>query len=307
MKTIDAPGFGSLPLTLRQLQYVVAVADTLSFRKAALLCHVSQPALSTQLAAAESALGMAVFERTSRSVQVTALGGEVVARARAVLLGVDELLAFAAQQSDPFARTLKVGVIPTIAPYLLASLTPRITALYPRLVIHWVEDKTERLVTDVEQGVLDGALVALEADLRDLESVPFMNDPFVLACAHEHPLASRHAPVVIDDLTGLDLLLLDEGHCLRDQVVSFCRPRSARELPFRATSLATLIPMVAQGKHATLLPSIAIDVENRRGDLTIRPIEDGRLMRTLGFIFRKTSISRVVFDELVRSLVGPRA
>lgn len=289
---------GALPLSLRQLQYVVAVADAGSFRAAARACAVSQPALSMQLAELESALGVRIFERTSRSVRVSAAGAPIVDRARRVLREVDELQETARAAHDPFARTLTLGVIPTIAPYLLASLAPRVARAHPRLDVRFSEDKTARLVAAVEEGTLDGALLALEADLGGLAAIPIAEDSFVFACAPSHPLATRTESINVDDVSATELLLLDEGHCLRDQIVSFCRPRRASELPFRATSLSTLVPMVASGGRATLLPAIAVDVENRRGDLVVRAIFGGRLVRTLGIVHRKESASRDVLAAI---------
>jgi len=289
---------GALPLSLRQLQYVVAVADAGSFRAAARACAVSQPALSMQLAELESALGVRIFERTSRSVRVSSAGAPLVERARRVLREVGELQETARAAHDPFARALTLGVIPTIAPYVLSSLAPRVARAHPRLDLRFVEDKTARLVAAVHTGEQDGAIVALEASLGGLAAIPIAEDPFVFACAPSHPLATRAAPITVDDVSATELLLLDEGHCLRDQIVSFCQPRRASELPFRATSLSTLVPMVASGGRATLLPAISVDVENRRGDLVVRDVEGGRLVRTLGIVHRTETASRVVFERI---------
>jgi LysR family hydrogen peroxide-inducible transcriptional activator len=292
------PEYAPLPVTLRQLQYVLAVAETGSFHGAAARCHVSQPGLSTQVKALEEALGVTVFERAPRAVRVTAEGERVLERARRLLDEAVALAEDARQCRDPFARALSVGVIPTVAPYVLTRVTPALRAAHPALRVRWVEDKTSALVRDIAAGVLDGALLALEAELPGMATAEVTRDPFVLACAPSHPLARRRAKVTLDDVRGLDLLLLDEGHCLRDQVLSLCHARRAEELPFRATSLATLVQMVAAGDAATLLPRVAVEVENRASQLVLRPVEGGTLGRTLGFAWRRGAPVGAVFEAL---------
>jgi DNA-binding transcriptional LysR family regulator len=205
------PEYAPLPVTLRQLQYVLAVAETGSFHGAAARCHVSQPGLSTQVKALEEALGVTVFERAPRAVRVTAEGERVLERARRLLDEAVALAEDARQCRDPFARALSVGVIPTVAPYVLTRVTPALRAAHPALRVRWVEDKTSALVRDIAAGVLDGALLALEAELPGMATAEVTRDPFVLACAPSHPLARRRAKVTLDDVRGLDLLLLDEG------------------------------------------------------------------------------------------------
>ena len=175
-------------------------------------------------------------------------------RARGLLREADDLLAAATRAVDPLAGTLQIGVIPTIAPYLLPRLTPRLRLAFPGLTVLWVEDKTSSVVRGVADGTLDAALLALEADLGDLEAEPLGRDPFVLVAHPEHPLACRPGLASPGELAGADVLLLDDGHCFRDQALSFCARADARELGFRATSLSTLAQMVAGGAGVTLLP-----------------------------------------------------
>lgn len=290
--------YAPLPVTLRQLQYVLAIAETGSFHGAAARCHVSQPGLSAQVKALEEALGVTVFERATRAVRVTAEGERVLERARRLLREAVALAEDARQCRDPFARSLSVGVIPTVAPYVLTRVTPAVLAAHPALRVRWVEDKTAALVRDIAAGALDGALLALEAELPGMATAEVTRDPFVLACAPTHPLARRRAKVTLDDVRALDLLLLDEGHCLREQVLSLCHARRAEELPFRATSLATLVQMVAAGAAATLLPRVAVEVENRASQLVLRPVEGGTLGRTLGFAWRRGAPVGAVFEAL---------
>ena len=210
------------PFTLRQLQYAVAVSEELSFRKAAERCAVSQPALSTQLAALEDALGVRLFERDRRHVIPTAAGRDLVLRARSILVSADELLGAAASLGDPLAGTVTVGVIPTLAPYLLPAVAPAIHRRLPRLEVLWLEEKTGELVDRLQGGAIDGALLALEADLGGAETVRIADDPFVLAAPPGSPLASG-GEAKVAELRNAPVLLLEEGHCLRDQTMELCR------------------------------------------------------------------------------------
>jgi len=279
----------ALPVTLRQLQYAVAVADARSFRRAAEACHVAQPSLSAQIAELESALGVRLFERDRRRVLLTPAGEALVERARRVLLDVGDMLQAARGHSDPLAGTLRIGVIPTVGPYLLPEIDPALRAAFPRLQLVWVEDKTESLVQQVQRGQLDAALLALEADLGDLEHAAIGRDHFLLAAAAEHPLAHARGAVRLRDLRGQHVLLLEEGHCLRDQTLDLCTTAGADELGFRATSLSTLPQMAAAGSAVTLLPEIALDLENRRGAFTIRPFEEPAPYRTIVLAWRRRS------------------
>jgi LysR family hydrogen peroxide-inducible transcriptional activator len=275
--------------TTRQLQYAIAVADARSFRKAAVLCGVSQPSLSAQLAQLEAALGVRLFERDRRRVLPTQAAEELIARARRLLVETDDLADAARRLGDPRSARLRLGVIPTISPYLLPRIVPALRRALPEVIIRWTEDKTESLVKAVGEGALDGALLALEADLGDLARQPIARDPFVLAAPLSHPLARRRGPAELKDLRGADLLLLDDGHCLRDQALAVCAHARTHELDFRATSLSTLAQMVAAGAGVTLLPRLAVAAESRHAALAIRPLRDARAFRTLGLCWRPTS------------------
>ena len=220
------------PFTTRQLQYAVAVANARSFRKAAALCGVSQPSLSAQLAQLEAALGVRLFERDRRRVLPTPAGEEVVARARRLLAETDNLADAARRLGDPRTARLRLGVIPTISPYLLPRIVPALRRAQPGLVVRWTEEKTDVLVRAVEEGALEGALLALEADLGDLAREPVGRDPFVLATARAHPLGRRTSPAEMSELRGSDVLLLDDGHCLRDQALAVCAHARTHELDF---------------------------------------------------------------------------
>jgi LysR family hydrogen peroxide-inducible transcriptional activator len=279
----------SHPFSLRQLQYAVAVGELLSFRRAAERCGVSQPSLSAQLALLEQALGSRLFERDRRRVLLTSTGQALVERARTVLREVDDLLELAQRARDPLAGTLRLGVIPTLAPYLVPRLRPALRRAYPRLGVLWVEDKTDVLVGKLEQGELAGALLALEADLGDVEREVIGYDPFLLATARGHPLGVAPGTARPADLRDESVLLLDEGHCLREQTLALCSGAKAQELEFRATSLPTLVQMVADGAGVTLLPALAVPTEARRAQLSLRRFAEPQPGRTLGLVWRRRS------------------
>jgi len=290
------------PFTLRQLQYVVAVADRLSFRKAAERCHVSQPSLSAQLSQLEQALGVRLFERDRRRVLLTPAGAELVERARRLLVDADQLVDAAKRAGDALAGTLRIGVIPTIAPYLLPGITPAVRKQYPLLTLRWTEDKTETLVRSLDAGTLDAAVLALEARVGDVELEVIADDPFVLVTAADHPLGAKRGPVSAAEVKGANVLLLDEGHCFREQALSFCETARAHELEFRATSLPTLVQMVAGGAGVTLLPSLALSTELPRSDLRVRPFANPAPHRTIVLVWRKHSPLAPALRELAGTL-----
>lgn len=290
------------PFTLRQLQYIVAVADLRSFRGAAERCHVSQPSLSAQVAQCEDLLGVRIFERTRRRVEPTAAGEALVARMREVLLLADDLVDAARGLADPLVGVVRVGAIPTVAPYLLPEIAPALRAALPGLELRWVEDKTASLVSQIARGELDAAIVALEAELGDLEHAVLGVDPFVFAAAPGHPLAKRRGKVRLDELDDEPVLLLDDGHCFRDQAIAACGATALREASYRATSLQTLVQMAAQGHAVTLLPCLAVPLENRRGDLKIRAIGPKAPSRTLALVWRRGSSRRATFEAVAETI-----
>jgi LysR family hydrogen peroxide-inducible transcriptional activator len=287
------------PASLRQLQYAVAVADTRSFRRAAERCGVSQPSLSAQLSQLEGALGVRLFERDRRRVLLTPAGEGLIERARRVLVDADDLVDAARRLGDPLAGTLAIGVIPTVSPYLLPAAAPA----HPRLTVRWVEDKTEILARDLHAGRLDAALLALEADLGGpLQREVIGRDRFLLAAPRSHPLAKGARPARLDELRGARLLLLDDGHCLRDQALAICASARTEELAFRATSLPTLAQMVSAGAGVTLLPHMAVATESRGADLAVRPLADERAFRTLALVWRPSSPLGPALRKLAASI-----
>lgn len=295
------------PVSLRQLQYVVAVAELCSFRRAAERCRVAQPSLSAQVAAAEDALGVQLFERDSHGVRVTLAGEALVVRARRVLREADDLVDASRRLQDPLAGTLRVGVIPTVAPYLLPEIVPALHAAFPRLTLAWVEDKTEVLLRRVEDGTLDAALLAVVPELGDLVQVPVRTDPFVLAMPKSHPLAKGRGAVDADALAGLHVLLLDDGHCFRTQALAVCTAARAEEDELRATSLPTLAQMVSTGAGVTLLPQMSVETEARRAKLVTRALRDPAPSRTIALAWRHTSAVAAALGEVAKVIASDGA
>ena len=277
------------PFTLRQAQYAVAVADLRSFRRAAELCRVSQPALSSQLAGLEEGIGARLFERDRRRVLPTPAGAEIVDRLRRLLVEADDLVDAARPLADPMTGALRLGILPTIAPYLLPDAVRGLRKGFPRLSLRWVEDRTAALVSALRAGDLDGAVVALESDVGGLEHAEIGRDEFVLAVPRGHVLSRSLGPVRAAELDGEPVLLLADGHCFRDQALAFCSRAGADELGFRATSLSTLAQMAAGGAGVTLLPRLSVPIENRRGALVVRPFAPPAPARTLALVWRPRS------------------
>ena len=290
------------PVTLRQLQYIVAVAERASFRRAAEACRVSQPSLSAQIAQVEAALGVQLFERDRRKVTLTQAGKSVVQRARGLLVAADELCEDARTLGDPFAGTRRIGVIPTIGPYLLPEVAPVLRSRYPRLSFVWTEEKTAALLERLAAAEIDGAIVAIGAETADLPHVILGKDAFLFAASPAHPLSKSKRPVKPDDLEGEQVLLLDDGHCFRDQALAYCSRAGAIEGEYRATSLATLVQMAAGGAGVTLLPALALGVENRRKELHLRPFAPRAPARTIALVWRKQSAVAVTLRPLGETL-----
>ncbi len=279
----------SHPFSLRQIQYAVAVADELGFSKAAERCHVSQPSLSAQVAALEGALGTRLFERDRRKVLLTTAGEQIVDRARVVLREIDDLVDLAQRASDPLAGTIRLGVIPTISPYLVPSIRPALRRAYPKLGLLWVEDKTSVLVSKLGAGELDGVLLAVEAEIGDVQREIIGYDPFVLAAPAGPPLQAKKNPRHTPRPPNENVLLLDDGHCFRDQALAVCSNAKAQEMEFRATSLPTLAQMVADGAGVTLLPQLAVATEAKRAQLAVRPFAEPVPGRTIALVWRRRS------------------
>lgn len=290
----------TIPYSLRQLQYLVAVADLGGFRKAAEACGVSQPSLSAQVAQLEQAIGVQVFERGPRGARVTAAGALIVDRARQVFLAARDLEDTARQQGDPFHGTLRLGVIPTVCPYLLPEVAGPLKTRLPNLRLIWSEEKTGPLLGQIDDAALDGAIVALDDRIAHLDHASLGDDPFVLAAAPGHALMKHHGPASTDVLDGATVFLLDDGHCFRDQALAFCGAKGARAADLNATGLSTLVQMVGGGNGVTLLPRLAVAVENRRGQLAVRPFKSPAPMRKIVMVWRKGTAMKQPLDAIAK-------
>jgi len=273
-------------ITFTELRYIVAVADTGHFGRAAERCHVSQPTLSTQVKKLEETLGVRLFERAARRVRLTAAGERIVARARVVLDEIRVIGDLARDQHEPLTGVLRLGVIPTLGPYLLPWLVPPLRRAFPRLRLALREAMTATLLDELMLHQLDAALVALPAAAPGLVAEPLFDEPFRVLAPPGHRLAKR-ARVREEDLRGERLLLLTEGHCLREQALALCGDGGAADSEFRATSLETLRHLVAAGMGCTLLPVLAL-TSLGEGRVVARPFRAPSPSRRIGIVWRRS-------------------
>ena len=277
-------------LNLKDLKYLVAIADTGHFGKAAERCHVSQPTLSAQLKKLEQYLGVQLVERQPHHAQLTAVGREVVDRSRRLLSQSDEIVALARANADPLAGRLRIALIPTIGPYLLPRVTQKVRKALPKLRLMLYEQQTEILLTALRNGDIDLGILALPIPDENLRTRVLYEENFVLAVPEDHPLAKR-SRVKVEDLDQQTVLLLEDGHCLRDQALEVCHRVQVHEAEnFRATSLETLRQMVVAGLGVTLLPQLAVEPPfgAQRGMATI-PFVNPQPRRVVGAVWRKTT------------------
>ena len=274
-------------LTLKQLRYFEALARHGHFGRAADACAISQPALSMQIRELEETLGTTLFERAARQVRLTSFGEEFAIRARETLRSVEELEDLARASRDRLIGRLRIGVIPTIAPYLLPAIISDLTRVHEGLDIHVRETMTSRLVQELLEGRLDTAIVALPVSEPTLSEVALFTENFVLV----RPGGDAGKPVPDQEmLRHMRLLLLEEGHCFRDQALSFCNLQSTRPRELLdGSSLSTLVQMVSAGIGVTLIPEMAVPLETRSSSVSIARFKPPRPSRTIGMIWRKTS------------------
>lgn len=292
-------------ITLRQLRYLASLARYRHFGRAADDCAVTQPALSMQIREFERELGVELIERRPNDIALTETGLEVAARAEHILASVRDLVDFA-RHRDPLSGSLKLGIIPTLAPYLLPRVLPPLQLHYPALALEIRESQTSTLVDELVTGRLDAAMLALPVEGADLDTVALFNDAFLLAVPANDPL---HGPITPDDVDRRRLILLEEGHCLRDQALAFCG-MARRDLPagLGATSLTTVMQMVANGFGVTLVPQIAADTELRDRRVRVLRFAAPAPGRTIGLAWRRTSPRRADFEALgglVQDLIVP--
>lgn len=290
-------------MNLRDLKYLVALADTRHFGKAAERCFVSQPTLSAQIRKLEDYLGVSLVERQPRNVALTAAGEQVVERARRVIRDTDDIIELAQLSRDPLAGKLRIGLIPTIGPYLLPRVMLKLRKALPKLQVLLYEYQTRVLLQKLRAGELDMGVLALPVDEDGFETRELYREPFLVAMPAEHRFA-RQATVKLAELGGEKLLLLEDGHCLRDQALEVCSLLAVEEATdFRATSLETLRQMVASGLGITLLPQLAAEGPFAAGKtLVTKPFNAPPPGRTVGTVWRKSS-TRVPAIEAVNAVL----
>lgn len=298
-------------ITLRQLRYFQALARTGHFGQAARLCAVSQPALSMQIRDLEAELGLALVERRPGGAALTPAGAEIAARAGEILNLVQGLGDLAEARTQVLSGGLSFGVIPTIAPYLLPATLAQLNQHYPALDLRIRETHTETLVAELLAGTLDLLLLALPIDHAEIETLPLFDDPFLLAAPQIEPQAAQSPPRILspeDLLSESRVLLLEEGHCFRDQALDVCTRHHNGEIDtLGATSLATIVRMVANGMGVTLLPQISVETESRGLDLRLLPFPDPAPSRSIGLAWRRSSPRRRDFEavgQMIQNAVG---
>lgn len=284
-------------ITLRQLRYLASLARHRHFGRAAEDCAVTQPALSMQLKQLEQEIGTDLVERRPGEVALTETGHEVAARAEHILAATRDLVDFA-RHRDLLSGHLKLGIIPTLAPYVLPRVLPRLQATYPRLRLEVRETQTRMLLDELARGELDCVMLALPVESADADTLDLFEDPFLLAVPADDPLPARRR-VTVDDVDQGRLILLEEGHCLRDQALAFCAaPRRDAPAGLGATSLATVMQMVANGYGVTLVPEVAVDVEVRDPRIKLLRFTPPEPVRTVGLAWRRTSPRKQDFAAL---------
>ncbi|WP_371170861.1 hydrogen peroxide-inducible genes activator [Aliiroseovarius sp. 2305UL8-7] len=300
-------------VTLKQLRYFDALAQNGHFGRAAAACSVSQPALSVQIKELEEMLGFSLFERMPRQVRLTALGHEFLTRAQDILRSVDELSELARAAKDHNVGQLRVGVIPTIAPYLLPTLVRHLSLSFAGAEINIRESMTPNLLKELSEGRIDTAILALPVSEPSLTEIALFDEDFVLV----RPAHDRNAPVPDrDGLREMRLLLLEEGHCFRDQALSFCNiPSNLPRETLEGTSLSTLVQMVGAGIGVTLIPEMAVGVETRSAAVSVARFADPQPKRTVGMVWRRTSplahqyqrIAEIVRQSAEAQLIASRS
>lgn len=288
-------------MNLRDLEYVVSLAELRHFGRAAAHCFVSQPTLSGQIKKLEKELGVLIFERHPHQVHLTAVGEVIVAKARHILNEALAIQETAQAAKDPYSGTLHLAMIPTLGPYLLPQILPRLQQRFPNMEWLLYEYQTAVIIEKMLAGQLDLAVLALPLDIPGLTELPVFDEPFWLGVGTHHPLANQQK-LELAQLAQAEVLLLDEGHCLRTQALSLCQKAGAQEsATFRATSLETLKAMVSLGKGVTLLPELAAQMPLSSGIKAI-PFVAPVPSRSMGLLYRASSGHQVLFTGLAELL-----
>lgn len=283
-------------MNLRDLKYLVTLAEQRHFGKASEICCVSQPALSMQIKKLEESLGVNILERTNKSFILTEVGLKLVERARYILAHADEMKEIARTAKDPYSGELKLGILPTLAPYLLPHIIPKLSTIFPKLEFYLIEEKTETLIKDLSQGKLDAAILALPVVEAEFLVQPLFEEEFLLAVSKKHSFAKRKF-ITHANLEDKTLFLLEEGHCMREQTLNFCQKISALEnQSFRATSLETLRHIISTNDMSmTLMPALSMKLKDI---VSYIPIQSPKPFRTLALCSRVSTAKKLLLGEM---------
>lgn len=283
-------------MNIRDLKYLVSLVEHKHFGKAAEACFVSQPALSMQIQKLEEILDIKLLERNNKSLLFTAEGLVIADIARNILNQVEEIHHYAKQKKDIYSGDLKIGIFPTLAPYFLPLIIPSLSKKYPKISFYLIEEQTATLIDYLKIGKLDAAFLACPVPENGFNTMPLFEEEFLLAVPKNHSIANLKA-INQDNLDNKELLLLEEGHCMRDQALSLCRQMSVNESQnFRATSLETLRHMIAAGIGMTLMPQLACDMNE---NISYIPFNTPKPTRTIGLAWRSTTVKHALLEEMV--------
>ena len=293
-----------MPLNIRDLEYFLAIAELKHFGKAAKKCHVSQPTLSGQIKKLEEQLGISLFERSNKKVMLTEAGEDIIPFAQSVLFNAEQICETSQTFKNPLAGRLRLGAIPTLASYLFPDFVTQVRDQLPELTLILTEEKTDTLIEQLNKGLIDAAIVALPISHDLFASEVLFEDEFLLAVPTSHTFYA-YSSITMEQLKNQQLLLLEEGHCLRGQALEACAAVSIHEHNFMATSLETLRQMVKAGTGITIMPKIAT-LENEK-DITYIPFTSSSQSRTIGLIWRKTHLKKTVIEKTINILKSSRS
>jgi LysR family hydrogen peroxide-inducible transcriptional activator len=286
-------------MNIRDLKYLLALEEHQHFGKAASACFVSQPGLSMQIQKLEEDLEVQLIERTNKSLEFTEVGLKIVERAHNILNQVEEIRDLAKQAKDPYSGELTLGIFPTLAPYFLPHIVPELSKQYRKLSFYLIEEKTDNLIDALRKGKIQAAFLALPIEEKNFKTMPLFEEEFLLAAPHHHPFSNIES-IHASNIHNQELFLLEEGHCLREQALSFCLKANAMECQnFRATSIETLRLMVASGIGMTLIPKLACD---NNENIAYIPFHDPKPVRSVGLTWRKMSAKSVLLEEIADSI-----
>jgi len=289
-------------MNLQEMRYIVALDDTRHFGQAARACFISQPTLSSQIKKLEEYLGVTLFDRSLKNVTPTAIGREIIDSARLIVQESNHILELAQGSLNPMSRDVRLGVIPTLGPYFLPRMLPWLHDTFPALKLMLREEMTPHLLADLSNGRLDAGLLVLPLKDPALESIPLFTEPFLAAVPADHPLAEKTV-INISELAQAKLLLLEEGHCLRDQALDICQLERPENEEMRATSLETMRQMVALGYGVTLIPALAADTpQDYRNRIRIIPLDAVGASRKVGLVWRRRSYLDQTLIKLAEAL-----